>query len=261
MVWDKTEVVRMLLAGIKDASGNPIASGDVYFYEPGTKVEKAVFTSSNGTAVSQPVALSSYGTRDIWGSGRYDIEIQDSDGNVVTRIPNAHYNHMTPIVEESAFSTSNSTDEETLFSESFDGSYITEESVIEVFFAFDILNDSGDYRECTLRVKIGSSTIATHTVEGLVHSTGERLVGHLNTFIIGNKKNHCHTELRFSHDTSHSSTDMDEGGEGDVSHFRMCSDRHQEELSGETTIAITGELSVAHASFEVRHRHGYIKVR
>lgn len=65
-----------------DNSGNPLASGCVFFYAAGTTTPQPVFTDSTGTVqASNPVILNSAGRASIWLSGlAYKIKIVSAGG-------------------------------------------------------------------------------------------------------------------------------------------------------------------------------------
>lgn len=67
-----------------DNNGDPLASGNVYFYETGTTTEKTVYSDSNGNvALSNPVTLDSAGRASIWLDGYYKVVVKDSNGATV----------------------------------------------------------------------------------------------------------------------------------------------------------------------------------
>lgn len=67
-----------------DSSGNPLAAGNVYFYETGTSTEKTVYSDSNGTtALSNPVTLDSAGRASIWLDGYYKTVVKDANGTTI----------------------------------------------------------------------------------------------------------------------------------------------------------------------------------
>lgn len=73
--------VDVLLAGIKDLSGSPLASGKVYTYSAGGTSNKTCWTDSGQTtAADNPVILNAYGRAQIYASGSYRFIIKDSSG-------------------------------------------------------------------------------------------------------------------------------------------------------------------------------------
>lgn len=64
-----------------DASGKPLAGGQVYTYAAGSNTLKASYTdSSAGTPNANPVILDSSGQAPIWLNGNYKINVLDSTG-------------------------------------------------------------------------------------------------------------------------------------------------------------------------------------
>lgn len=77
-----------------DSAGQPLASGTVGFYFPGTLNPKTTYQDSAGTiANTNPVQLDSRGQAVIWGSGVYRQIVQDASGVTIwdqlTEDPNA----------------------------------------------------------------------------------------------------------------------------------------------------------------------------
>lgn len=72
-----------------DDNGDPLASGKVYFYEPGTTTEKSVYSDSNGnTALSNPVILDAAGRAEIWYDGYYKSVVKDANDVTVSTTDN-----------------------------------------------------------------------------------------------------------------------------------------------------------------------------
>lgn len=72
-----------------DANGEPLASGTLTFYSPGTTDLKTVYTDSTGvTPASNPLTLDSAGRAEVWLSGFYDVLLKDSDGVTVWTVEN-----------------------------------------------------------------------------------------------------------------------------------------------------------------------------
>lgn len=67
-----------------DANGNPLASGFVYFYVPGTTTAKNTWQDAGQTILNtNPVELDNAGRAIIYGSGAYRQVVKDVDGNTV----------------------------------------------------------------------------------------------------------------------------------------------------------------------------------
>lgn len=79
---DKGAAIWFLVDGLRDNSGDQLASGQVYFYQSGTTTAKSVYTDADkGTAYGQPVTLDAQGRRKAWADddARYKIVVKDSD--------------------------------------------------------------------------------------------------------------------------------------------------------------------------------------
>ena len=83
----KAFLVESILAGLVDASGNPLASGKVYTYAAGTSTPKSLYTDSGATsAAANPVELSANGTAQVYADGSYKFVINTAaDVLVATR--------------------------------------------------------------------------------------------------------------------------------------------------------------------------------
>lgn len=67
-----------------DATGIPLAGGFVYFYIPGTNLQKATYQDEALTIPnSNPVQLDGGGYAIIWGSGIYRQVVTDSNGTLI----------------------------------------------------------------------------------------------------------------------------------------------------------------------------------
>lgn len=68
------------------ANGCPLVGGKVYTYLAGTTTPVASYVSEDGAANTNPVILNAKGEADVWldPTIAYKIEVQDSEGNVIT---------------------------------------------------------------------------------------------------------------------------------------------------------------------------------
>ncbi len=67
-----------------DANGNPLSSGTVTFYVPGTTTPKNTWQDAAGTILNtNPVVLNAAGRAIIYGSGEYREIVKDSAGNTI----------------------------------------------------------------------------------------------------------------------------------------------------------------------------------
>lgn len=67
-----------------DSNGQPLAGGQVNFYEVGTTTPKATYQDSAlSTPNTNPVILDAAGRARIWGSGSYRQVVMDVFGNTI----------------------------------------------------------------------------------------------------------------------------------------------------------------------------------
>lgn len=80
-------LIQLLASGLRDLGGAVLAGGKVYHYETGTTTLKALYTDGDaGTAAAQPIILDSRGCAKVYGTGLYDLVVQDADGAFVETI-------------------------------------------------------------------------------------------------------------------------------------------------------------------------------
>jgi len=66
-----------------DMNGDPLASGFVYFYAPGTSTPKTTWVEPTGSVMNtNPVVLDQAGRAVIWGEGEYRQVVTDQFGNI-----------------------------------------------------------------------------------------------------------------------------------------------------------------------------------
>lgn len=67
-----------------DNNGNPVSSGTVDFYIPGTSTRKTTYSDINGTVPNtNPVVLDAAGRALLWGNGSYRQVVKDKFGNQI----------------------------------------------------------------------------------------------------------------------------------------------------------------------------------
>lgn len=77
-------LIQLLASGLRDLAGAPLAGGKVYHYKVGTTTKKALYEDDAGTTESaQPIILDSRGCAKVYGTGLYDLVVQDSGGEGV----------------------------------------------------------------------------------------------------------------------------------------------------------------------------------
>lgn len=76
---NRGNIFSVLLAGLRDTSGDSLAGGTVYFYAPGTVIAKSVYTDDDLTNAVNSVELDANGQAEIYGRGLYDVVVKDAD--------------------------------------------------------------------------------------------------------------------------------------------------------------------------------------
>jgi hypothetical protein len=68
--------------GVRDETGAPVASGHIYFYEPGsTATAISVYSDIAGTPLAQPVALDAAGRAEVYVATKYECKVVDALGS------------------------------------------------------------------------------------------------------------------------------------------------------------------------------------
>lgn len=80
----------VLLAGLVDADGVPLASGTVYFYAAGTSTAKNVYTDKAKTAPYTYITLDTAGRSQVYGDGNYKVLVKDSAGTTYATWDNVY---------------------------------------------------------------------------------------------------------------------------------------------------------------------------
>lgn len=74
-------LIQLLGSGLRDLNGEVLAGGKVYHYAAGTTTLKNLYTNAAGaTPAAQPLILDSRGCAKVYGTGLYDLVVQDADG-------------------------------------------------------------------------------------------------------------------------------------------------------------------------------------
>lgn len=74
---------------VDDATGAPLASGKVYFYEAGTSTPKDTYSDSGAvTPNANPLTLDSRGEATVYGVGSYKVVVKDSLDNTIYTVDN-----------------------------------------------------------------------------------------------------------------------------------------------------------------------------
>ena len=74
------QLIPMLAVGVKDGTGNALASGLVRFYDQGTTNPQTVYQdSAASSAYSQPVTLDAYGKKNVFAKFKCRIVVKTAD--------------------------------------------------------------------------------------------------------------------------------------------------------------------------------------
>lgn len=74
-------LIQLLGSGLRALNGDVLAGGKVYHYVAGTTTLKNLYTDAAGaTPAAQPLILDSRGCAKVYGTGLYDLVVQDADG-------------------------------------------------------------------------------------------------------------------------------------------------------------------------------------
>jgi len=101
-----------------DSNGDPLASGKVYTYNPGTTNAKTTYSDYNlATANANPVVLDSRGEAGIYCSGSVKLVVKDSAGTTIITVDNFPVVNTTLIQDtdtDTMIQTEESSDEDTI---------------------------------------------------------------------------------------------------------------------------------------------------
>lgn len=97
---DRGIQVDALWNGLRDTSGNPLASGKVYTYDAGTTTARALYTAQDKTtSATNPIILDANGRSLVYGDATYKFVVKDSDDVTLYTMDNLFYqlDDLTPI--------------------------------------------------------------------------------------------------------------------------------------------------------------------
>lgn len=84
--------VELLLAGVKDSSGEPLVNGKVYAYSAGTTTAKDLYSDiSLGAVTANPLTLDALGQAHAYGYGIYKLVIASADDAILYTYDNLYY--------------------------------------------------------------------------------------------------------------------------------------------------------------------------
>lgn len=88
--------VEVILAGLRDTSGNVLGAGKVYTYAAGTLTPKAMYTDSVGSvAATNPIVLDSAGRAQVYAEGAYKVVVDDVNGATIYAWDNLYFARVT----------------------------------------------------------------------------------------------------------------------------------------------------------------------
>lgn len=76
-----------------DATGAPLAGGQLFTYAAGTTTPQSTYSNSTGTVNANPVVLNSHGYADVWldPSLVYKFVLQDANSNTLWTVDNVNF--------------------------------------------------------------------------------------------------------------------------------------------------------------------------
>lgn len=253
--------VEFLLAGLTDSSGNPLSSGKVYFYDPGTTNTKTLWTDEDESATSaNPVILNSAGVANVYARGRYDIKVDDSSDSEIYTWDDLDFDQSFDVdVDTGETTISNTSAETTIGTLDFDGTLLTTSSVMEFFFAAYVFNNEGTSNSVYFRVKLndGSSTeLVFYADITFSNSASATSVVHIHGFLFGDDSdNRTHISALAT------DADADGGSSPGSGTVDLASDSYSSlTFSGSDQLIITAEMDTADANFQVTPRNGFLRV-
>lgn len=88
--------VDILLAGLRDGSGNPLVSGKVWTYDAGTTTPKTTYQDHLGaSAATNPIILDGFGRAQIYAEGAFKFFVEASDGSDLYTWDNLYFSRAT----------------------------------------------------------------------------------------------------------------------------------------------------------------------
>lgn len=259
--------VEFLIAGVRDSSGNPLASGKVYFFDAGTTNAKTIWTdSAKAGEAAHPLVLDARGSAEVFAEGFYDIRIDTADDvTIATRDAQLFRETLGTGAHTTNYNTSSSTVPSQAFFESFapDGALFSLGSIVEVVHAFDIFNNFSGTNSVTIEVKFDNgpveTTLATFTLTN-IPQTANQSVGVLRTMLFNRIENMSHFSELTLGDNSVANADT---GTGIASAYHQVCHGHFELLEGATSpsygIKNWFTLSDSSANFSYRSRGGFLR--
>lgn len=170
----KGRQVEFLMAGLRDSSGNPLASGKVYSYVVGTTTDSLLYADRNlTTPLSNPITLDARGAKLAFGSGikrikvfnSADVEQYDWDG--ISLSYQTEWINFTPTITLSgAMTLASSTIHRAQYKN--DGSYIN----INCFFTLNF----GGVASNTINMSLPENAEDWGTLNVQVHNTTDGII-------------------------------------------------------------------------------------
>ena len=93
--------IDILLAGVRDTSGNVLSGGKVYTYNAGTLTPKATYVDSAGaTPATNPIILDSAGRAQVYADGAFKLVVDDSSNANIYAWDNLYFARVTSAVSQ-----------------------------------------------------------------------------------------------------------------------------------------------------------------
>lgn len=93
--------IELLLAGVRDTSGNVLGGGKVYTYNAGTLTPKVTYVDSAGaTPATNPIILDSAGRAQVYADGAFKLVVDDSSNANIYAWDNLYFARVTSAVSQ-----------------------------------------------------------------------------------------------------------------------------------------------------------------
>lgn len=248
--------VEFLISGVTDSNGDPLASGKVYFYEPGTTTSKTIWTDAAKTsAASNPVVLDARGSAEIFAEGLYDIKIDDSDDNNLSTWDDQKFQVGEDVAGSNSVSSVESTMTETTVWATTGSEDWQNADFIDFQFGFEIFNSDSSTNNAIVRVYLITTEIAEFTIDDIGTDATFNSVGLIHGVVNASRSV---LVLDFT-DTVGGTPDPSTGEAVSVTHHQICSNEPGVTFDGTDQMYVTVELSASSANFSFIPTIGYAR--
>jgi hypothetical protein len=251
--------VEFLKSGVVDSSGDPLASGKVYFYEPGTTTAKTVWTDQAQTAAaSSPVVLDARGAAEIFAEGLYDIKIDTSADVNVDTYDDQFFSDLLVDADVAETSVTNTVTETTIASCDFDGSLMSTTSVLEFFCGFEFADVGvAGTADFDIKAYVNGTEVATFDVDNITGHATQKGVGLVRLTMYGSTAPAIHTEFKA---TDNAANDADGGTGTTLLVDEICSHEPSIAMDGTDNVSVTCTWATADANYTLTAKGAHVRV-